>query len=58
MTSQTSAGLSPRAERTRAALIAAGFDLLVERPIDGIPIDEIVAKAGVGKGSFFSGRSG
>jgi AcrR family transcriptional regulator len=54
MTSQTSASLSPRAERTRAVLIAAGFDLLVERPIDGIPIDEIVAKAGVGKGSFFN----
>lgn len=54
MTSQTSASLSPRAERTRAALIAAGFDLLVERPIDGIPIDELVAKAGVGKGSFFN----
>lgn len=45
---------SPRAERTRSALIAAGFDLLVERPIDGIPIDELVAKAGVGKGSFFN----
>ena len=45
---------SARAERTRAALIAAGFDLLVERPIDAIPIDDIVALAGVGKGSFFN----
>lgn len=45
---------SPRAERTRTALINAGLNLLVERPIDGIPIDELVAKAGVGKGSFFN----
>ena len=46
--------LSPRAARTRSALIAAGFELLVERPIDAIPIDEVVAKAGVAKGSFFN----
>lgn len=45
---------SPRAARTRAALIAAGFDLLVERPIDAIPIDDVVARAGVAKGSFFN----
>ncbi len=35
--------LSPRAARTRAALISAGFDLLAEKPIDAIPIDEVVA---------------
>ena len=46
--------LSPRAARTRSALIAAGFDLLVERPIDAIPIDDVVAQAGVAKGSFFN----
>lgn len=46
--------LSPRAARTRAALIAAGFELLAERPIDAIPIDDVVAKAGVAKGSFFN----
>lgn len=46
--------LSPRAARTRAALIAAGFELLVERPIDAIAIDEVVARAGVAKGSFFN----
>lgn len=46
--------LSPRAARTRTALIAAGFDLLVERPIDAIPIDDVVARAGVAKGSFFN----
>ena len=45
---------SPRAARTRAALIAAGFDLLVDRPIDAIPIDDLVARAGVAKGSFFN----
>lgn len=45
---------SPRAARTRAALVAAGFDLLAERPIDAIPIDDLVAKAGVAKGSFFN----
>lgn len=46
--------LSPRAARTRAALISAGFDLLSAKPIDGIPIDEVVAHAGVAKGSFFN----
>ena len=45
---------SPRPQRTRAALIAAGLDLLVERPIDAIPIDDIVTRAGVAKGSFFN----
>lgn len=45
---------SPRTARTRAALMAAGFELLVERPIDAIPIDDLVAKAGVAKGSFFN----
>lgn len=50
----THADASPRAVRTRSALIAAGFELLVERPIDAIPIDDVVAKAGVAKGSFFN----
>lgn len=48
------ASTSPRAARTRAALIAAGFDLLVEKPIDAIAIDDLVGKAGVAKGSFFN----
>jgi AcrR family transcriptional regulator len=51
MASQT---LSPRIQRTRAALIAAGLELLVDRPIDAIPIDDLVARAGVAKGSFFN----
>lgn len=45
---------SPRTQRTRAALIAAGLDLLASRPIDAIAIDEVVARAGVAKGSFFN----
>ena len=45
---------SPRIQRTRAALIAAGLDLLASRPIDAIAIDELVAAAGVAKGSFFN----
>jgi len=52
--SSSPANPSPRAARTRAALIAAGFELLVERPIDAIPIDDVVVKAGVAKGSFFN----
>jgi AcrR family transcriptional regulator len=43
-----------RAERTRHALLLAGLDLLVARPIDAIPIDDIVSAAGVAKGSFFN----
>lgn len=45
---------SPRPQRTRTVLIAAGLDLLVDRPIDAIPIDDLVARAGVAKGSFFN----
>lgn len=51
MTTET---LSPRAARTRTALLNAGLDLLVDRPIDAIAIDELVAAAGVAKGSFFN----
>jgi AcrR family transcriptional regulator len=46
--------LSPRAARTRSALLAAGMGLLVDRPVDAIAIDEFVAAAGVAKGSFFN----
>jgi AcrR family transcriptional regulator len=45
---------APRRRRTRAALLAAGLDLLSERPIDALAIDEITARAGVAKGSFFN----
>lgn len=50
----TAAALNPRARRTRDALLAAGFELLAERPIDAIAIDEVVSRAGVAKGSFFN----
>jgi AcrR family transcriptional regulator len=43
-----------RAARTRQSLLAAGFDLLVDRPLDAIPIDDVVSAAGVAKGSFFN----
>lgn len=54
MSGEAAPSLSPRAARTRAALIAAGFDLLADRPVDAIPIDDVVARAGVAKGSFFN----
>lgn len=54
MAGEVAPDLSPRAARTRAALIAAGFDLLADRPIDAIPIDDVVARAVVAKGSFFN----
>ncbi len=50
----TAPTIHPRAARTRAALLAAGFELLAERPIDAIAVDDIVARAGVAKGSFFN----
>ncbi|MEM8660845.1 MAG: TetR/AcrR family transcriptional regulator [Pseudomonadota bacterium] len=43
-----------RASKTRDALISAGFDLTMHRSVDAIPIDDLVAAAGVGKGSFFN----
>jgi AcrR family transcriptional regulator len=46
--------LSARAARTRAALLDAGFELLAKRSVDAISIDELVAAAGVAKGSFFN----
>jgi AcrR family transcriptional regulator len=44
----------PRAERTRAALIAAGRRLFCERPVDAVSVDDIVQAADVGKGSFYN----
>lgn len=55
MTSEAPPQTRPsRTGRTRMALIAAGLDLMVDRPIDAIPIDDFVARAGVAKGSFFN----
>jgi AcrR family transcriptional regulator len=45
---------SPRAARSRAALIKAGLRLFAERPVDAVAIDEIVAAASVAKGTFFN----
>jgi AcrR family transcriptional regulator len=45
---------NPRAERTRAALIAAGRRLFSERPVDAVTVDDIVGAADVGKGSFYN----
>ena len=45
---------SPRAERTRGALIAAGRRLFSERPVDAVTVDDIVQAAEVGKGSFYN----
>jgi len=45
---------SPRAERTRTALMAAGRRLLSQRPIDAVTVDDIVQAAEVGKGSFYN----
>lgn len=50
----TAPALSPRAQRTYRALVDAGLELLAERPIDAVAIDEIVGRAGVAKGSFFN----
>jgi AcrR family transcriptional regulator len=44
----------PRRLKTRAALLCAGIDLLGDKPIEAIAIDEIVQRAGVAKGSFFN----
>ena len=43
-----------RAERTRAALVAAGQRLFCERPVDAVAIDDIVQAADVSKGSFYN----
>lgn len=50
----TAPPISPRAQRTYRALVDAGLELLAERPIDALAIDEIVGRAGVAKGSFFN----
>ncbi|MFN3522684.1 MAG: TetR/AcrR family transcriptional regulator [Phenylobacterium sp.] len=43
-----------RAERTRAALVAAGRRLFCERPAEAVTIDDIVQAADVAKGSFYN----
>ena len=43
-----------RRTRTRNALLDAGQVLFSERPVDAVPVDEIVLAAGVAKGTFFN----
>jgi AcrR family transcriptional regulator len=43
-----------RRQRTRQALLDAGLALFAELPVDAVAVDEIVAKAGVAKGSFYN----
>ncbi|WP_338468156.1 TetR/AcrR family transcriptional regulator [Novosphingobium sp. ZN18A2] len=45
---------NPRAARSRAALIEAGLRLFAAKPVDAVSVDEIVAAAGVAKGTFFN----
>jgi AcrR family transcriptional regulator len=45
---------NPRAERTRAALVAAGRRLFAARAVEAVTIDDIVRAAEVGKGSFYN----
>jgi AcrR family transcriptional regulator len=45
---------NPRAERTRAALIAAGRRLFSEHSVDAVTVDDIVQAAEVGRGSFYN----
>lgn len=46
--------LSPKRQRTRAALIEATAFLVAERGLAGVSLDEIAARAGVTKGAIYS----
>lgn len=54
MIAKTASRQEPRRLRTRAALLEAGAELLAQRPIDAIAVNDIVDAAGVAKGSFFN----
>jgi AcrR family transcriptional regulator len=54
MTAKAPSPQEPRRLRTLAAMLEAGAELLAERPIDAIPVNDIVERAGVAKGSFFN----
>ncbi|MBP1327576.1 AcrR family transcriptional regulator [Leucobacter exalbidus] len=45
--------MDPRAAHTQATLFAAVLDLAAHRPINDIPVTEIVALAGVNRSSFY-----
>jgi AcrR family transcriptional regulator len=42
-----------RVERTQRALFDAFFDIVLSRPYDEITVDEIIARAGVGRSTFY-----
>lgn len=42
-----------RSERTRAGLLAAARALFAERRMEAVSVDDIIAKAGVAKGTFY-----
>jgi AcrR family transcriptional regulator len=42
-----------RVERTRRALFDAFFDIVLSRPYDEITVDEVIARAGVGRSTFY-----
>jgi AcrR family transcriptional regulator len=42
-----------RVERTRQALFGAFFEVVLSRPYDEITVDEIIARAGVGRSTFY-----
>jgi len=45
--------VGPRAERTRAALLQAAYDLFVSQGFHGTPVSDIAARAGVSLGTFY-----
>jgi AcrR family transcriptional regulator len=50
--------LSPKRQRTRAALVQAAAALIAERGLASVTLDEIAARAGVSKGAIYSNYRG
>lgn len=46
--------LSPKARRTRAELVTAARALLGERGFDGLSVQQLCARAGIGRTSFYT----
>lgn len=47
------AGLDKRVQRTRQALLDAFFSLALKHPYDDIAVGDIIARAGVGRSTFY-----
>jgi AcrR family transcriptional regulator len=47
-----------RVERTRQALFGAFFEIVLSRPYDEITVDEIIARAGIGRSTFYEHYKG